>query len=184
MSFTNNKKIPSNSLWYGDIHLPDFSASAALSRHGGVSLCVPKAASAIPAAGSTLPGCRKGLAPGCRDTLRCQQHMGPGQSSWLSSQPSCGSKPSLILTPRGALGAKSPFCKLAPFWEALGQTSLGLQLGHAGMAEPQWIKAHREQTHIHQNTTQLSPMWGPSATARGCPGPGLSPQGTQTAPEG
>lgn len=39
LSFTNNKKIPSNSLWYGDIHLLDFSASAALSRHGGVPVC-------------------------------------------------------------------------------------------------------------------------------------------------
>lgn len=111
----------------------------------GVSLCVPRAASVISAAESTFPGCREGLASGRRDTLRCQQHMGRGQCSWLSSQPS------LILTPTGALGAK--FCKLAPFWEALGQP--GLQLGHAGMAEPQWIKAHREQTHIHQDTTQL-----------------------------
>lgn len=89
---------------------------------------------------------------------------GPGQCSWLNSQPSCGSKPSLILTPTGALGAKSPFLQTCSFMGSTGTTWPWLA---AGMAEPQWIKAHREQTHIHQNTTQLSPMQGPSATARG-----------------
>lgn len=93
----------------------------------GVSLCVPRAARAIPAVGSTFPGCREGLKVQAHPEVPAAH--GPGQCSWLSSQPSCGSKPSLSLTPTGALGAQSPFCKLAPLWEALGQPGLGLQLG-------------------------------------------------------
>lgn len=154
LSFTNNKKIPSNSLWYVDIHLPDFSASAALSRHGGCPCVYPR----LP-----VPSLQQN--PQERAGPRVQGHteVPPAQGTraiqlvklsallWLKAQP-------YLNPPQVLLGAKSPFCKLAPFWEALGQPGLGSQLGHAGMAEPQWIKAHREQTHIHQNTTQLSPM--------------------------
>lgn len=121
LSFTNNKKIPSNSLWYGDIHLPDFSASAALSRHGDVPMCA-QGCQCHPCSGIHIPRVQEGAGlkvqghpevPAAHGARAVQLVKLPALL-WLKAQPD--------LNPHRCSGCQEPLLQTCSFVGSTGTT--------------------------------------------------------------